>query len=123
MGKTAAGNRQKVEDWAWGVFAQRRKDAKVTIQTRSTKSEIRIKFQMTQKDSTKSEVRSSKQIQMIKTKAMFQTPPFRNPRFGISRILAYWVTFVSDFELRILDLPFGICCRPRGLFRYSDFGF
>jgi len=53
--------------------------------------------------STKSEARSSKQIQMIKT-VQIPNEPKSDSRFWIFRILdLFWPRFVSDFDIRILN--------------------
>jgi len=72
----------------------------------STKSEARSskQIQMIHRESTKSEYLNSKQIQMTKTNAMFQTTVIRIPRFGIAWVLTYLAAVC--FEFRVLDFEF-----------------
>jgi len=64
---------------------------------------------MTEIESTKSEIRSTKQIQMSGNETTeCSKQPDSARRFGISRVLGLFGCYiVSDFEIRISDFRFG----------------
>jgi len=64
-------------------------------------------FQMTQRESMKSEARSSKQIQMTKNTRV-QTKLIRIPRFGIARVLTYWAAVCFGFRYSNFGFCFGL---------------
>jgi len=69
--------------------------------------------------------RGSKQIQDNEKQNNYNAPNGRIEFTVLDFLILnlFWHRFVSDFVLRIADLPCGVCFDPLGFFRYSELEF